>query len=192
MHGRTARLVAGRAPASTATRRWRCSRRVGMDANADRPCATLAYGDVKRVELAIALAERAEAAADGRADRRHGAARARRADGAHRRRSPASAASACCSPSTTWTRSSPMPTASSCWCAARSSPPARRRRCAPNARVREVYLGDSGAAPPRGARPGGHGASALLEVEGLSAFYGRAQILFDVVARARRAARSSR
>ena len=29
--------------------------RVGMDANADRPCSELAYGDVKRVELAIAL-----------------------------------------------------------------------------------------------------------------------------------------
>ena len=30
--------------------------RVGMAANADRPCSELAYGDVKRVELAIALA----------------------------------------------------------------------------------------------------------------------------------------
>jgi branched-chain amino acid transport system ATP-binding protein len=30
--------------------------RVGMGANADRPCSELAYGDVKRVELAIALA----------------------------------------------------------------------------------------------------------------------------------------
>jgi branched-chain amino acid transport system ATP-binding protein len=29
--------------------------RVGMGANADRPCSELAYGDVKRVELAIAL-----------------------------------------------------------------------------------------------------------------------------------------
>ena len=34
----------------------------------------LAYGDLKRVELAIALANAAAAAADGRADRRHGAA----------------------------------------------------------------------------------------------------------------------
>ena len=34
----------------------------------------LAYGDLKRVELAIALAGDAAAAADGRADRRHGAA----------------------------------------------------------------------------------------------------------------------
>jgi branched-chain amino acid transport system ATP-binding protein len=30
--------------------------RVGMVENADRPCSELAYGDVKRVELAIALA----------------------------------------------------------------------------------------------------------------------------------------
>ena len=33
-------------------------RQVGMDAQADRPCSVLAYGDVKRVELAIALANR--------------------------------------------------------------------------------------------------------------------------------------
>lgn len=31
---------------------------VGMEAQADRPCGVLAYGDVKRVELAIALANR--------------------------------------------------------------------------------------------------------------------------------------
>lgn len=30
--------------------------RVGMDAQEDRPCAVLAYGDLKRVELAVALA----------------------------------------------------------------------------------------------------------------------------------------
>jgi branched-chain amino acid transport system ATP-binding protein len=32
--------------------------RVGMRSQADRPCAVLAYGDLKRVELAIALASR--------------------------------------------------------------------------------------------------------------------------------------
>lgn len=32
--------------------------RVGMAAHAERPCSVLAYGDVKRVELAIALANR--------------------------------------------------------------------------------------------------------------------------------------
>ena len=47
-----------------------------------------------------------------------------------------------------------------------------------NARVREVYLGDSGAAAALARRS--PGVSALLEVEGLSAFYGRAQVLFDV------------
>jgi branched-chain amino acid transport system ATP-binding protein len=31
---------------------------VGMEAQADRPCSVLAYGDVKRVELAIALANK--------------------------------------------------------------------------------------------------------------------------------------
>jgi branched-chain amino acid transport system ATP-binding protein len=31
---------------------------VGMDAQADRPCAELAYGDLKRLELAVALAGR--------------------------------------------------------------------------------------------------------------------------------------
>jgi hypothetical protein len=33
-------------------------RQVGMAAQADRPCSMLAYGDVKRVELAIAMANR--------------------------------------------------------------------------------------------------------------------------------------
>ncbi len=33
-------------------------RQVGMSTQADRPCSVLAYGDVKRVELAIALANR--------------------------------------------------------------------------------------------------------------------------------------
>ena len=32
--------------------------RVGMDGQAERPCGVLAYGDVKRVELAIALANK--------------------------------------------------------------------------------------------------------------------------------------
>ena len=45
------------------------------DTRRPRTAATLAYGDAKRVELALALAGDAAAAADGRADRRHGAAR---------------------------------------------------------------------------------------------------------------------
>ena len=55
-----------------------------------RPCSALAYGDVKRVELAIALAGEPEAPSHGRAHRRHGAARARSADGPHRTTSRAS------------------------------------------------------------------------------------------------------
>jgi branched-chain amino acid transport system ATP-binding protein len=46
---------------------------VGMAGSAPQACKELAYGDVKRVELAIALA-------NGRTDRRHGAARAQRPD----------------------------------------------------------------------------------------------------------------
>ena len=42
--------------ASTARRRWRCSIASAWRDDADRPCSELAYGDVKRVELAIALA----------------------------------------------------------------------------------------------------------------------------------------
>ena len=88
---------------------------VGMAASADRPCSALAYGDVKRVELAIALAGEPETSAHGRAHRRHGAARARGADGPHRATSRATrAASACCSPSTTWTWCSATRPACSC------------------------------------------------------------------------------
>ena len=49
--------------------------RVGMASQAERACGVLAYGDLKRVELAMALANAPAPAADGRADRRHGAAR---------------------------------------------------------------------------------------------------------------------
>ncbi len=45
--------------------------RVGMAGQAERPCGILAYGDLKRVELAIALSASTETPADGRADRRH-------------------------------------------------------------------------------------------------------------------------
>jgi len=43
-------------PTTSATRRWALLDQVGMKAQADRPCSVLAYGDVKRVELAIAMA----------------------------------------------------------------------------------------------------------------------------------------
>ena len=44
------------AAASIARRRLSCSSASGSSARRDRPCSELAYGDVKRVELAIALA----------------------------------------------------------------------------------------------------------------------------------------
>ena len=58
---------------------------VGMSAFGDRPCSELAYGDVKRVELAIALAGGPETSAHGRAHRRNGAAGAQGPDGTHAR-----------------------------------------------------------------------------------------------------------
>src|SRR5688500_17230879 len=81
----------------------------------------------------------------------------------------------------TWTRSSPMPTASSCSCAARSSLPARPTRSAPT-RACARPISARPAPPPRSGR-GGAVAPAdarLLDARGLSAFYGRAQVLFGV------------
>ncbi len=46
----------GRIPASCAKDARDLLQRVGVSALAEHPCATLAYGDLKRVELAIALA----------------------------------------------------------------------------------------------------------------------------------------
>ncbi len=101
--------------------------------------------------------------------------------------SRASAASACCSPSTTWARSSPTPTACWCWCAARSSRPDRRRRCG---RTRACARSISARAAPR--RRGRRRNEARcrcrarsFDVDGLDAFYGRAQVLFDVSLRLR-------
>ena len=98
----------------TATRPIALLARVGMLDQAERACCVLAYGDLKRVELAMALANEprlllmdeptAGMAPKERVD----------ADGTDRASSCASAASRCCSPSTTWTWCSPTPTASSC------------------------------------------------------------------------------
>ena len=52
-------------------------RRVSMAEQSQRGCGVLAYGDLKRVELAVALAESTTTAVDGRADRRDGSQRAR-------------------------------------------------------------------------------------------------------------------
>ena len=92
---RAARLLRQRGGSAARARRH-------ARARPTRPCAVLAYGDLKRVELAIALANQPAPAADGRADRGHGAGGARRADGARRGARAPTTASRCSSPSTTW------------------------------------------------------------------------------------------
>ena len=62
--------------------------------------------------------QRSAPAADGRADRRHGAARAQRPDRADQAPGGRAARFPCCSPSIPWMWCSPTPTASWCWRAA--------------------------------------------------------------------------
>ena len=132
-----------------------------MRSQAERPCARAGLRRPEAGRARGGARQPAAPAADGRADRRHGARGARRADGARRRRSRAARSSRCCSPSTTWTWCSATPTASSCSTRARSSPRARPTRCAPTRRCARCTL-------------------AMLEVRALSAGYGRAQVLFDL------------
>ena len=117
---RAAACSASGAPARTqsATRPTRCSPASAWQAQAERAMSVLAYGDVKRVELAIALANRPRLLLMDEPTAGMGAARAERTDGAGAPRSRTSSRSACSSPSTAWTSSSRMPTASSCWRAA--------------------------------------------------------------------------
>ena len=80
-------------------------------------CSVLAYGDVKRVELAIALANEPrlllmDEPTAGMAPRERNELMALTKGLVVER------GMACCSPSTAWTWCSPMPTASSCWRAA--------------------------------------------------------------------------
>ncbi len=89
-----------------------------MGGYAERPCGELAYGDLKRLELAVALANQPklllmDEPTAGMAPRER--IELMRLDGAASR---ASSRSACSSPSTTWTSCSNMPTASSCSTAA--------------------------------------------------------------------------
>ena len=85
---------------------------------AERACGVLAYGDLKRVELAMALANQPrlllmDEPTAGMAPRERVALmELDRAARAGAQRSP------CCSPSTTWTWCSARPTASSCSIAA--------------------------------------------------------------------------
>ena len=85
--------------------------RVGCADLADAHCATLAYGDAKRVELALALAGKPrlllmDEPTAGMAPRSRA-----RADAGRRRPRAGTTASRCCSPSTTWTWCSASPTA---------------------------------------------------------------------------------
>ena len=63
--------------ARSTSRRWRCLDRVGLDDRAGVPAGRLSHGEKRALELAIALATRAEAAAARRAAGRHRATRRR-------------------------------------------------------------------------------------------------------------------
>ncbi len=141
---------------------------------ADRACSTLAYGDVKRVELAIALAGEPKLLLMD--EPTAGMAPRERADphGPDARR-VGRAGSACCSPSTTWTWYSAT--------RARARPRARRDH--------RPRLAGRSAGRSRGSGPpiSGHAALAgggrdvrmtLARGRGPSAAYGRAQVLFDL------------
>ena len=91
---------------------------VGMLDQAERLCGVLAYGDLKRVELAMALANQPRLLLMDEPTAGMAPQRAGRADGADRAASRARRRSPCSSPSTTWTWSSARPTASSCSIAA--------------------------------------------------------------------------
>ena len=87
---------------------------VGMSGYAERPCGELAYGDLKRLELAVALANQPKLLLMD--EPTAGMAPRERIElmRAHRQASRGKNPSACSSPSTTWTWCSNMPTAS--WC----------------------------------------------------------------------------
>ena len=153
-------------PAPAPPRRGdRAPRAVGMDAFADRPGSTLAYGDVKRVELAIALASRPklllmDEPTAGMAPRERAALMELTATIARERRigvlfteHDMGAVFAHADRILVLVRGEII---------AAGSPDAVRA----NARVREVYLGDSGRAPPRGARRASAGVSALSRGRG--------------------------
>ncbi len=92
---------------------------VGMADQAQRSCGELAYGDLKRLEFAIALANNPKLLLMDEPAAGMAPARAPRADGASRLASPANARSASSSPSTTWTSCSVTPTGCSCSTAGR-------------------------------------------------------------------------
>ena len=85
---------------------------------AERPCGVLAYGDLKRVELAMALANQPRLLLMDEPTAGMAPKERDRADGARGAARAGAQASPCCSPSTTWTWCSARPTASSCSTAA--------------------------------------------------------------------------
>ena len=97
------RRVAARRRRCGAPKPMRCSRASASPTLADAHCATLAYGDAKRVELALALAGKPRLLLMDEPTAGMAPRIARRADAARRRRSRSATASPCCSPSTTWT-----------------------------------------------------------------------------------------
>ena len=113
-HGRRC----ARPRAAAATRRSAFSTLVGMADQADRLTAEIAYGDVKRLDLALALAGEPrlllmdEPAAGMSPSERRGLM-------ALTERIARERNMACCSPSTTWTWCSVTPTA--CWCSTAAS-----------------------------------------------------------------------
>ena len=103
-------------------------------------CGVLAYGDLKRVELAMALANAPklllmDEPTAGMAPRERIALMELTAA------SRASGASPCCSPSTTWTSCSRTPTASSCSIAAELIAEGNADDVRADPRVQDVYLG---------------------------------------------------
>ena len=91
---------------------------VGMADAADRACQRARLWRRQARRACDRARQRSAPAADGRADRRHGAARTQRTDRADQAAGGRSGRSRCCSPSIRWTSCSPLPTASSCWRAA--------------------------------------------------------------------------
>ena len=178
--GDMSRLLARRRAAlHRATRRWRCSRRSACATQADRPCGVLAYGDVKRVELAMALANEPrlllmDEPTAGMAPRERNALMAlvKRLVGRARHRR-------CCSPSTHGRGVRPRRPHHRA--GARRADRRRRRRSdarrSASARGLFRHRHDIRALGARSAR---HDATPCSRSSGSSAWYGAAQILYDV------------